>query len=901
MKTTHKVLNNGFKVIFTRDDSYPLINIQLYVKMGSCWENNDEAGFSHLMEHLVFKSTEKYPQNTVMERASTLGGSINAFTEYDSTCFYLTLPKEKVHFGLDILAQLVRFANFSDEEFYSEKKVVIEELKQYRNDKEDYFIEQIPGMYFKKSPFIKPIIGSMESLQRCKPDELRRFYQKYYQPLNCFICISGDFNTSAMQNRIKHYFADWINNHSDSFLHEHLNQYHQFYSPGFKVKGIDELNHQIYHHFQQNFKSNLLAFVLPEFSDKNKDSYALSLLCKMFAMGKNSILYQRLFIKEKLVDTIKVHSISGIYNGLCLILVHPRKYDQIYKIIQIFIEELKALPENVKNLENIEYHRNELIYAYLYSFEFMESLGLSIGSEELLGNYQEFFLYLKKMKAVSSNDLIKLARDVYSLNYLMIATSGKTALKIDVLTDLLNQFKMTDLYDSNFSEWTFNVHKEIKHLKSSDLPDFIKKTQRHSCNITISDLNSQKSLLFKEHVLANGIRLFMKKVPQKAMCGVSLALKSAQIYENHHQLGLNQLTSTLLMYGNSNMSYEEFLNYCTKKGVQFSISCAKENTKIKFKCFNDHLYDSLALITDVLYQPVFPKEHFKNLQKTFISTIKRMRDYPQTMAVYNWKQLMFGEHSNLLSKDGQVETLSNFSTDDCMNWHEKHLINCNANLVIAGDIDFDNVITICEKLFNKGQHENINHALINHIDPAEDSFRIIQNKHDQSIINIGGFSCKSDEVENKTALFILSQILGGEINSRLFNELREKRGIAYSVDFDFDSLENTGYFNAFSIVDKNYEQEAINAVHTILESIARKGVSKKEFNTARQYILGLSCLEEESILSQVQVLSTIFLAGKTYDYYLRRNERLMNVKMDKLQEIASMYFKPEKLYTLIYR
>ena len=109
-------LDNGFKVIYAKDTSNPLICMQLYVRIGSAWEEKNEAGFSHFIEHLVFKSTQKFPENTISEKITFLGGHINAYTEYDSTCFYVTLPSAYFKEGMEILAEIAQNVNFNEQD-----------------------------------------------------------------------------------------------------------------------------------------------------------------------------------------------------------------------------------------------------------------------------------------------------------------------------------------------------------------------------------------------------------------------------------------------------------------------------------------------------------------------------------------------------------------------------------------------------------------------------------------------------------------------------------------------------------------------------------------------------------------------------------------------------------------
>ncbi|HPY95611.1 MAG TPA: pitrilysin family protein [Candidatus Cloacimonadota bacterium] len=882
MRIKHFILDNGLKVICAKDDSHPIVNLQLHIKVGSNWESDEEEGFSHLLEHLVFKSTSKYPSNKIVEKASDIGAYINAYTENDSTCFHLSLPSNKISKGLEILSQLIIYSNFTEEDFMSEKGVVIEELKQYKNDKEDYFAEQIPRLYFKNSPYSKPIIGSLKALKKSTAEQLRLFYKKYYSPQNCFISIAGDINFADTKRRIEKYFTDWYSDEQHSLsLAKHIKKYSSTAPQGYN----EELNHSIYTHFQQKMKGYYLAFAFPEYSERSKYAITQTLLTKIFTTGNNSILYKRLFIKEKLVDDIKVYSYSGILNGLCYILIFPRKMEYANAIIKIFFEEIQSLLSKKITMDELEHHCKELEYSYYYSFEYMEELNNNLAYEEIIYEYQEFFNYINNIKRVKPSDLMALAKDVFRLDRIMIASSGKKPLDINQIQDILQTYKQ------NCTPQEINNDLFIEHSKSL--------TQVKTISTHIKKTNNKSD--FFEHVLPNGISLFMKKVAQKDVCGISLALKSSQLYENHAQLGLNQLSSTMLLYGNKKMKYNEFLEYCINHGILFSVSCSKENTKLKLKCFSNHLYESLDLLSNVLYQPTFPKEHFKNVKRAITNNIQRYSDYPETMAIYSWKQLLFGMHSNLLGKDGQVETLRTFSVDDCIEWHKNHLINCKANLVITGNLDFDKTIQVCNEVFVKGNHLNENpHSIISDISPAKQKHKVVKNGADQSIIYIGGFSCLYAETQERSALLILSQIVGGDLNSRLFKELREKRGIAYSIGFDFDSLAHTGYFRAYAVVDKMYEDVALDVIYEVLYTIRQRGVSLKEFNSAKQYIRGLSFLEEEGVLSQAQILSALFLENKDYEYYLNREQRLKMISKDNLQVIAEKYFKPELLYTLVY-
>ena len=203
------ILPNGFKVIYSQDNTNPIVSVQLFIRMGSALESDNERGYSHLTEHLVFKSTTKYPKNSIMAKATFLGGSINAFTEYESTCFYLTLPTRFLDNAVDLLSELVQNANFSDAEFKSERSVVLEEMKQYQNDPEDAFLESIPKVYFEINSYRNPIIGSKESISSATASQLKDFYKYNYRPNNAFLVVTGDFSEVDLKDIVTKYFITW--------------------------------------------------------------------------------------------------------------------------------------------------------------------------------------------------------------------------------------------------------------------------------------------------------------------------------------------------------------------------------------------------------------------------------------------------------------------------------------------------------------------------------------------------------------------------------------------------------------------------------------------------------------------------------------------------------------------
>lgn len=840
-KTNDYTLDNGFKIIHTPDTGRPIVALQAYVKCGSVWEKENEAGFSHFMEHLVFKSTKNYPANSIMDVASGLGASINAYTEYDSTCFYLTLPSESIEQGIELLAELIRHSNFSDKDFKPERQVVVEELKQYQNDPEENFVELIPAFYFKHNPYRNPIVGNLESLKNATPNDLRDFYKTRYTPDNCFLTVTGDYDLDNLKEIVEKNFTDWTADKSET-----VTITPEPFPEGFK-----------YHYLPSKLRKDIIAIALPELSDLDPDAYSLNLTMKAFASGKNSNLYKRLYNQEQLVETVKLYSFSGKIDGVAAILIFPKNKKDIPKIFAIVLDELIKLKQKGLSEEAIRKHRIDLEHSYRYSFEFVESFSSILGSEELLGDYRHLYEYMQKVSEVTSLSVERVIQNIINLNYLQLIHTGKTPLDEEMLKS------------------TFDEYKQIPTAKSA-LKDF------------------------EEITLSNGIQLQMKRVVGKPTVGFAASFNVSQLNEPSELTGINQFTAAMLQYGNNKRDYDSLLEYCVENGISISCDPLMDCTIVKSKCFSDRVSQSVELLADVIENPTFPLSHIKQYKQTCLSALDRMKDYPSSMAYHHFKHYFFSLESNLLSSMGEKKNLRAISRTQIIEWYSLYYAKAPLYISVVGDIDFEEVKALFLKHFKTKRNKRVPKSTIVAQTPVK-SLKVIDTKQTQAVVSCGGKACTVNDRKHNTAFFVLSQIIGGDMNSRLFSELREEHGLAYSVGFDVFSYSDYGYFALNCITDRENDKFALKLIKQILKDIAENGVTIEELTVAKNYIKGQRLIGEESMMSQAKIHSYLKSLGYDYQYYLDRDKRLEDVTLDTIKEVAQKYFTDSNLFTLIYK
>jgi zinc protease len=185
----------------------PLVSLWVWYRVGSRDEAPPLTGISHLVEHMQFKGTPRFPA-AVMDRAvAREGGTRNAFTFLDWTTYFETMPADKIDLALRLEADRMVHSLFEEKEFASERTVVISEREGNENEPMFLLGEAVQQAAFRVHPYHHEIIGDMADLRMMRRDDLYRHYRAYYVPNNAVLGIAGDFRTAEMLRRIRTLFA----------------------------------------------------------------------------------------------------------------------------------------------------------------------------------------------------------------------------------------------------------------------------------------------------------------------------------------------------------------------------------------------------------------------------------------------------------------------------------------------------------------------------------------------------------------------------------------------------------------------------------------------------------------------------------------------------------------------
>lgn len=202
------LLDNGLEVVTIKKDT-KITSINVGIKVGSLYENIDEKGISHFIEHMLFKGTKDRTYEELNDELEFLGGEYNAYTDYTSTVYTISCLEEELINAIEIIGDMIINPDFNSEELEKERGVILAEMRASKDDIEDLSFKRTNEVAFKNNPLRFDVAGLEKNVKAYKKNDLLDFYNKYYLPNNSLVTIVSSLEHEEAFNEIKKVFSPW--------------------------------------------------------------------------------------------------------------------------------------------------------------------------------------------------------------------------------------------------------------------------------------------------------------------------------------------------------------------------------------------------------------------------------------------------------------------------------------------------------------------------------------------------------------------------------------------------------------------------------------------------------------------------------------------------------------------
>ncbi|MDF2952873.1 MAG: putative Zn-dependent peptidase [Thermodesulfobacterium sp.] len=402
-KVKERKLSNGLTVLFYPYGREDVATIKLCVKVGSSYEDEEEAGITHLIEHMIFKGTETKKTEDIAGAIEALGGYMNAFTSYDYTCYYVAGPSKITEKALDILSDVVFHPLFDPVELEREKEVVVEEMKMRLDNPFVVLFENVMRASYQKYPYKRPIIGYENTVKSFKRNDLLKFVKSFYTPENMVLIVVGNIKEGELFFLINKFFSSLPETKPRKIT--------------FPTEPYTKKPELVW--VEKPVKEGYFAFTLPGASFREDDAPYLDLLAEILGGGESSRLYLKLKRDLNLVKTISASSFTPYGPGLFEIFgtADPQNFKKIIKEVASELEKIKIFGVSDEELKKA---KNQVLSSFIFSSETSEGLSSTLGSFQVVrGSYKDILWYQEKIKSATVEDLIRVSKKYFNFQNLV--------------------------------------------------------------------------------------------------------------------------------------------------------------------------------------------------------------------------------------------------------------------------------------------------------------------------------------------------------------------------------------------------------------------------------------------------------------------------------------------------
>lgn len=396
-------LRNGLQVVVLPNDRVPAVTHILFVGAGGADDPYGKTGLAHFLEHLLFLGTEAYPHGTYDKTIRRVGGEHNAYTTYDYTAYYATVPPDALPTVMAMEADRLMNLRFDEARVTREREVITEERNsRVENSATALLAEQLNALTFLNHPYHHPLIGWAEDMKTLNSADAGAFFQRYYRASNMVLVVAGDTNLREVRNLAQRHYG---NLPAGKPADRHWPD-----EPPLRLVRTGEMQDE-----KAQQPRLVRQYVAPSVVSRAKEqAIPLALLAQYLGGGSASLLYQKLVVQQKLASGIEVsYDPTSLGPSLFRIWAVPAQGVGLKQLERALDAQLNAALGTLPQSDELARAKTQLKAEMIYAQDGLSPIAHLIGSLYMLGlDEQYFYDWTAQVDAVQGNDLLSAAQAV---------------------------------------------------------------------------------------------------------------------------------------------------------------------------------------------------------------------------------------------------------------------------------------------------------------------------------------------------------------------------------------------------------------------------------------------------------------------------------------------------------
>jgi zinc protease len=897
-KIYSNLFSNGLEYYYIRKKASFNMIIEVWVKVGSCNEMPHEYGICHMIEHMIFKGSEKIELGVLDTLFYMMSGKTNAYTSKDFTVYTFSVPKDYFNSLVSILFDLFDEPRFDESDLITEKEVVIQEIQMYEDDSYSKLFDEAFANSASRYNYQHEILGTKKTVQSFSEKQLYDFYKKYYIPGNMKFFIMGDLpykQVALIMEKSK--FSEIKSSNIMSIAAPLCDT---------KTKKIN------YFYTETLNKHFLLTYLFPVCSyDKINIFKGLNLL---LGGGKDSLLYEKLHIELKLVSDIR-----SFFHGLnnetyYFIYFNPIEFKDLSLIITHIYAVIDSIIANAFDLKKIEKINNIL--------EFQHAMLLSENADDFIAQYAPYafekkrnFLICKHIPLdLLQNKITKLASFFKHKKSILNAILPYNCDQSNKIKNLIINNVGKESGPHSYDDITEKKSIDCVEHKSGFLINLLelKKEKKEILEkIKASQLLIKKSHFpkfvpfcpYKEIIFDNNLKVVLINDNENSeLVSLVLSLKVKHYHDEKKYEGGIAFLFDWLYEGTLNFKGTKFIETIEKYGIEFEVNIGV----VEIKCLKKYINIAIHLLSDFLCNPEFSIERFNLLKIQTIDSIKNFMDDASSVGLQKIRELVYLNHPYGKNPSGSIESISLLTPEVVKKLYYEYISPDDALLFIVGEIEEEEVKKLIRLYLASWQYKKIESfllpSILNYNNNNCHDITYMNIDKDQAVILYGGLSVKkySDEFYY---LLLADQLLGGTITDSmhaLLFQIRDKSGMFYDISGSLVSgcSLDRGMIIIKAMTDKSNVNRAMQNINNVIDNFISFITDEDLFIAKKSLLLAMA----EKNTSKSSVLNS-FLNKYRYDLTIedlkKHYDVIKKASVSDIKKALGCYFNRSRLQILI--
>ena len=862
---TSRTLSNGLRIFAIQDNGSLNVSVQVWYGVGSKDDPAGRSGFAHLFEHLMFKATRNMAPEQLDRLTEDVGGFNNASTNDDFTNYYEVVPAN--HLQRLLWAEAERMGSLVVEpgSFDSERDVVKEELRS-RVLAQPYgklFYIYLPEVSYSTHPYARPGIGSIADLDAATIDDVRAFHATYYRPDDAVLVVAGRFDPAQL--------SQWVDRYFGSIKRPN--------TPLPKVTAVEPARRPhsyTVHEPNTPLPAVLLSYPAPRASED--DAAVMEVLEAILSAGRSSRLYQSLVYSQQIATSADTFYAQKVGRGILApyaILASGKSAADGEAALRREIAKLRDQPVTAAELKEA---KNELLTDALRERETVDGKASAIAEAVVLrGDAKAADRRLARIAATTAAEIRRVAR-----KYLTPAQSS-------VVRYLPQDKDAAQASDATIAP-TVRAAKLVAPANIA-----IVQPAPEGERVAPPPPGPEVRTVVPTATtatLANGLTVIT--VPRRELPLVSAVLVGATgaATDPAGKAGLARLTAELLTKGTTTRSATEIARQIEALGGSIGSDSSYDGSNASIEVRSDQLDPALAILADVARNPVFAAEEVERQRAMDIDQVAVEMQQPGALSVVVGNRALFGPGYYGQPISGTPESLKGIKRDEILAKYAEVFRPSSATLVLTGDIDAAGARAVAEHYFGDwtGSTAPAARAAAREANPGR---VIVVDMPDsgQAAVSVVKEAISRGDPRYYPAL-VANAVLGAGYSSRLNQEIRIKRGLAYGAGSQVDARRNPGPILATTQTKNESAAEVLGLIVGEMTRLGAQPIPAAELTTRKAVLNGSFGRQLETTSGLAGLISTYVMEGVGPDEIGRFQSSVSGVSPDQAGETARALFAP---------